>query len=159
MTRIRSRLALAAAVGALALSAGCATPDRDGSSYSARETRQPMQVQTATIQGVRTVKLDREGGGGVGTLAGSVIGGVAGSNVGGGKGSIISSVIGAVAGGVVGSQLEKAGTSTEGLEITLRTDDGKTIATVQAAGSDRFEAGQRVRLLTDNRGQVRVTPL
>ena len=95
----------------------------------------------------------------MGTLAGSVIGGVAGSNVGGGKGSIISSVIGAVAGGVVGSQLEKAGTSTEGLEITLRTDDGKTIAIVQAAGSDRFEAGQRVRLLTDNRGQVRVTPL
>jgi outer membrane lipoprotein SlyB len=79
--------------------------------------------------------------------------------VGGGKGSIIGSVVGAVAGGVAGSYLEKGVTDRNGLEITVRTDDGRTLAIVQDAGNDRFDAGQRVRLLTDGRGQVRVSPL
>jgi outer membrane lipoprotein SlyB len=105
------------------------------------------------------VRIEREGEAGVGSIAGAVVGGVAGSNVGGGKGSIIGSVIGAVAGGVAGSHLEKAAGERNGLEITVRTDDGRTLAIVQEAGSDRFDAGQRVRLLTDARGQVRVSPL
>ena len=158
--KLASRSLLAALAGAAMLAlGGCATPERSGSVYTTRDTRQPMQVQTATVQSVRTVRIEREGEPGVGTAAGAVIGGVAGSNVGGGKGSIIGSVVGAVAGGVAGSYLEKGVTDRNGLEITVRTDDGRTLAIVQDAGNDRFDAGQRVRLLTDGRGQVRVSPL
>ena len=159
MPAFSRRLAATLSAAAMLVLTGCAAPERSGSVYGSRDTRQAMQVQTATVQGVRTVRIEREGEPGVGSIAGAVVGGVAGSNVGGGKGSIIGSVIGAVAGGVAGSHLEKAAGERNGLEITVRTDDGRTLAIVQEAGSDRFDAGQRVRLLTDARGQVRVSPL
>ena len=151
--------ALALAVASVSLMAGCAAPSRSGAVYSDRDARQPMQVQTATIQSVRQVRLENATpSGGVGTMAGAVVGGVAGSNVGRGKGAIVGSVLGAVVGGMAGSRLEQAGGDRPALEITVRTDDGRTLAVVQEAGEERFDAGQRVRLLTDSRGQVRVSP-
>ena len=146
------------ASGALLLAAGCAGPSQSGSVYTDREARQPMQVQSATIQSVRGVRLERSQPTGIGTGAGAVVGGVAGSNIGRGKGAIVGSVLGAVVGGIAGSHLEQGAGDRAAQEITVRTDDGRTLAIVQAAGDDRFEAGQRVRLLTSSRGQVRVAP-
>lgn len=152
-------LVLGVALVAMGLMAGCAGPSRTGDGYTVRETRQPMQVQTGTIESVRVVRLEQARESGVGTAAGAVVGGVAGSNVGRGKGAIVGSVLGAVAGGVAGSQIERAAGDRQGWEIVLRTDDGRTLAIVQEAGSENFAPGQRVRLLTDARGQVRVSPL
>jgi outer membrane lipoprotein SlyB len=106
---------------------------------------------------VRVVRTERAQPTGVGTAAGAVVGGVAGSTVGGGRGSIVGAVVGAVIGGVAGSHIEKNTSDRPGLEITVRTDDGRTLAIVQEADGQRLEPGQRVRLLTDPRGQVRVS--
>lgn len=159
MTPARRLIALMLTAAALSLAAGCAAPSRSGSVYTDRDTRLPMQVQTATIQSVRMVRIERAQPTGVGSAAGAVVGGVAGSNVGGGKGSIVGAVVGAVIGSVAGSHLEQNTADRPGLEITVRTDDGRTLAIVQEAGDERLDPGQRVRLLTDPRGQVRVTAL
>jgi outer membrane lipoprotein SlyB len=80
-----------------------------------------------------------------------VVGGVAGSAVGGGRGSIITAVIGAVAGGLIGSASEEGLTRTQGVEITVREDDGTMRAYVQAvAENEIFRVGERVRIMTVN---------
>jgi outer membrane lipoprotein SlyB len=155
---MRSATTIAAALAALSLLAGCAGPSKSGSTYSDREARRPMQVTTGTIQAIREVRLERDYQSGVGTAAGAAVGGIAGSNVGGGKGAWVGSIAGAVLGGVAGSHAEKSLSDRPGLEITVRTDDGRTLSVVQEAGNDRFVAGQRIRMLTDGYGQVRITP-
>lgn len=155
---IRSIDWIAAVLAAAVLASGCAGPSKSGSVYTDSEARRPMQVTTATVQAIRQVTLERNRPTGAGTAAGGVIGGVAGSTIGGGRGAVVGTVAGAVVGAVAGSYAEKSLSDRAGLEITVRTDDGRTMAVVQEAGQDSFAPGQRVRLLTDSRGQVRVAP-
>ena len=155
---IRSRTLTFTALVAGALVAGCAAPSKSGHTYTTSEARRPMQVQTGVVQAIREVRLERDRPSGVGTGAGAVIGGLAGSNVGGGRGSIVGTVLGAVAGGVVGSHVEQSTSDRPALEITVRTDAGKTFAVVQESGGETFAPGQRVRILTDpSRGTTRVS--
>ncbi|MCF5657658.1 glycine zipper 2TM domain-containing protein, partial [Pseudomonas poae] len=93
----------------------------------------------------------------IGGAAGAVIGGVGGSAIGGGRGSIVTAVIGAVAGGLLGSATEEGLTRTQGVEITVREDDGSTRAYVQAVQENEiFRIGDRVRIMTVD-GTSRVT--
>lgn len=155
---VRSRILSMTALFAAALLTGCAAPSKSGHTYTASEARRPMQVQTGVIQAIREVRMERDHPTGVGTGAGAVVGGVAGSNIGGGKGSIIGSVLGAVAGGVIGSHAEQSLSDRPALEITVRTDAGRTFAVVQESGGESFAPGQRVRILTDPvRGTTRVS--
>ena len=157
MVRGKSIVPVMALCAAAAL-AGCAGPSMSGHTYTTSEARRPMRVETGVIQAIREVRLERSPQTGVGTAAGAVVGGVAGSNVGGGKGSIIGSVLGAVAGGVVGSHAEQSLSDRPALEITVRTDAGRTFAVVQEAGGESFAPGQRVRIVTDpSRGTTRVS--
>lgn len=147
-----------ASIAACALLAGCATPTQSGSTYSTSEARRPMSVQMATVQAIRDVRIETTRQPGVGTGAGAIVGGIAGSNIGQGKGAAIGTVLGALAGGVAGSYGEKGFGTKAGLEITVRTDDGQTFAIVQEAGGDQFAVGQRVRVLRDPaNGQTRVS--
>jgi outer membrane lipoprotein SlyB len=85
----------------------------------------------------------------IGGAAGAVVGGVGGSAIGGGKGSIVAAVIGAVAGGLVGSAAEEGLTRTQGVEITVREDDGSMRAYVQEVQPNEvFRVGERVRIST-----------
>ena len=78
-----------------------------------------------------------------------VVAAVAGSAVGGGRGSIVAAVIGAVAGGLAGSAAEEGITRTQGVEITVREDDGSMRAYVQAVQENEiFRVGERVRIMT-----------
>ena len=87
-----------------------------------------------------------------------MVGGIAGSGVGGGRGSAVAAVIGAVAGGMLGAAAEEGVTRTQGVEITVREDDGSMRAYVQAVEPNQtFRVGQRVRILTVN-GTSRVAP-
>jgi outer membrane lipoprotein SlyB len=106
---------------------------------------------------VRIVQIDK-GQTGVGTAAGAVVGGVAGSSVGNNKGAAVGAVLGAVAGGIAGQAIENQTSKQEGLEITVRLDNGELRAIVQAADGQQFQPGERVRLLT-GAGGTRVTPL
>jgi outer membrane lipoprotein SlyB len=103
-----------------------------------------------TIQALRPVKIEGTktpiGGG-----AGAIVGGVAGSSVGGGKGSVVAAVIGAVAGGLAGSAAEEGLTRTQGVEITVREDDGSMRAYVQQVSENEiFRVGERVRIMSVN---------
>ncbi len=136
-----------------ALLAGCAG-SQSGSVYSRDEARREQTVRLATVESVRTVRIEGTRSG-VGTAAGGVVGGIAGSEVGRGKGAAVGAVLGAVAGGVAGSAIEEGATRRDGLEITVRLDTGGLRAIVQEA-DEQFKPGDRVRLIT-NRGVTRVS--
>ena len=61
-------------------------------------------------------------------------------------------VIGAVAGGMTGAAIEEGITRTQGVEITVKMNNGKSVAIVQTlAPNTRFAVGDRVRVI--NSGQ------
>ena len=79
------------------------------------------------------------------------MGGIGGSAIGGGRGSYVTAIIGAVAGGLAGAAAEEGMTRTQGVEITVREDDGTSRAYVQEVDQGAvFRVGERVRILTVN---------
>ncbi len=143
----------AIAIAAVAVLGGCAS-SMSGGAYPRGQARQAMEVKMGVVESVRQVQLEGTDSG-AGVVAGAIVGGVAGSNVGGGKGSIIGSVLGAVAGGVAGSAIEEGVTKKNGLEITVKLDNGRLLAVTQEA-DEAFHPGERVRVLTGG-GTTRVS--
>ena len=143
----------AALLLATAALSGCAS-GLSGSTYSRDQARQVQDVRMATVESVRGVLIEGTKTP-VGTAAGAVVGGIAGSNVGGGKGSSVGAVLGSVAGGVVGSAIEEGATRQPATEITVKFDDGRMIAVTQA-GDEKFQPGDRVRVLTGS-GVTRIS--
>lgn len=140
-----------------ALVLGGCTSSLTGDSYSRDEARTVQNVRLGTIESLRPVKIEGTKTP-IGAGAGAVVGGVAGSGVGGGRGSAVAAVVGAVAGGLLGAMTEEGITRTQGVEITVREDDGSMRAYVQAVEPNQvFRVGQRVRILTVN-GTSRVSP-
>lgn len=143
----------AAAAASMALLGGCAS-SMSGGAYSRPQARQAQEVRMGVVESVRPVKIEGTKSP-VGAGAGAIVGGVAGSNIGSGKGSTVGAVLGAVAGGLAGAAIEEGVTHKEGLEITVRLDNGRMIAVTQEA-DEQFRAGERVRILSGG-GVTRVT--
>jgi len=101
-----------------------------GSTYSRSEARQVQEVEFGTVLSTNPVVIEGKQSG-AGQLPGAIIGGVAGSSVGEGKGQQIFTILGAVGGAVVGSMIEEQATRTQGLELTIKMDSGKTLSIVQ----------------------------
>ncbi|AMB78512.1 hypothetical protein AV641_05230 [Pseudomonas fragi] len=134
---------------------GC-TSSLTGDTYSRDEARRVQTVRMGTIVALRPVQIEGTKTP-IGAATGAVIGGVGGSAIGGGRGSIVTAVIGAVAGGLLGSAAESGLTKTQGVEITVREDDGSTRAYVQQVEPNQvFRTGERVRIMTVD-GTSRVT--
>ncbi|MHC6224385.1 outer membrane lipoprotein [Pseudomonas sp. X10] len=153
---MRKSVLLVASFTTMSLLLGGCASNLTGDSYSRDEARRVQTVRMGTIEALRPVKIEGTktpiGGG-----AGAIVGGVAGSAVGGGRGSIVAAVIGAVAGGLAGSAAEEGLTRTQGVEITVREDDGSTRAYVQQVQDNEiFRVGERVRIMTVD-GTSRVT--
>lgn len=144
---------MAAAAVSVAVLGGCAS-SLSGGAYSRDQARQVQEVKMAVVESVRHVKIEGTKTP-VGTGAGAVIGGIAGSNVGGGKGSTVAAILGAVAGGMAGSAIEEGVTGKDGLEITVKLESGRLIAITQEA-DEQFRVGDRVRVLTGG-GVTRVS--
>ena len=136
------------------LLAACAS-SKSGDVYSRDQARREMTVRNGVVESVRVVTLEGTKSQ-VGTTAGAVVGGVAGSSVGQGKGSVIAAVIGAVAGGVAGSAIEEGATRKQALEITVNLDGGRSLVVVQEAAPGEFQPGDRVRVVSGS-GETRVT--
>jgi outer membrane lipoprotein SlyB len=142
-------------LGSLLVLGGCAQ-NLTGETYSRDQARTPQTVRMGTVESVRFVQIEGTRTI-IGPAAGAAVGGIAGSTVGGGRGSMVAGVLGAVAGGVAGAAAEEGFTRSQGIEITVREDDGQTRSYVQAASENvSFSPGDRVRILTVN-GQSRVT--
>lgn len=150
---IRMVKLIAVAAASVAVLGGCAS-SMSGGAYSRGQTRQVQEVQMGVVESVRQVKIEGTKSP-VGTGAGAVIGGIAGSNIGAGKGSTVGTILGAVAGGVAGSAIEEGVMSKDGLEITVKLDNGRMIAITQEA-DEQFRVGERVRVLSGG-GVTRVT--
>lgn len=134
---------------------GCASSTA-GNVYSRNEARQAQVVKYGTIEEVRPVKIEGTRSY-IGAATGAVLGGLAGSTVGGGAGQKAATVGGAVAGGLAGSAAEGALTKADGLELTVRLENGTSMAIVQEISEEQFRTGQRVRVVQHN-GTYRVSP-
>jgi outer membrane lipoprotein SlyB len=133
---------------------GCAS-NLSGDTYSRAEARTAQQVEYGEIVSLRPVQIEGTKSP-VGAGAGAVVGGIGGSAMGGGKGSAIMAVIGAVAGGMAGAAVEEGVTRSQGVEITVKLDSGRTVAIVQGLSPhEKFAVGDQVRVLT-SRGTSRV---
>lgn len=129
------------------LASGCLTSSLSGNTYSRGEARTAQSVQFGTIDSIRTVNIEGTKSG-TGKVAGGLLGGIAGSSVGHGRSSYAGAVAGAVVGGIAGNAAEEAITKSQGLEITVKLDNGKFIAVVQQAdANESFSPGDRVRIV------------
>lgn len=139
---------------AIATVAGCATSGLGGGDYSRGQTRGEQSVRLGVVEQVRKVKIDGTRTG-TGAAAGAVLGGVGGSAAGGGRGQVVTTIAGAIVGGIVGQAAENAGTSKDGVEVTIKLESGKLIAITQEA-DEQFNVGDRVRVLSGG-GVTRVS--
>lgn len=153
---MRKSALLVASFTAMALTLGGCASNLTGDSYSRDEARTVQTVRMGTVESLRPVKIEGTKTP-IGAGAGAVVGGVGGSAIGGGRGSVVAAVIGAVAGGLLGSATEEGLMRTQGVEITVREDDGSMRAYVQQVQENEiFRVGERVRIMSVN-GTSRVT--
>lgn len=152
---IQGKALLAAGLAALTL-AGCAST-QSGDVYSRHETRREMYIRTGVVESMRPVRLQGARSG-VGSSAGAVIGGIAGSGLArDGAGMVIGAVIGAVAGGILGNAVEENTTQSTAMEYIIRLSSGQVVAVVQEGGLDgSIRPGDRVRLMSGSGGGTRV---
>lgn len=142
-------LLLSAALSSSLLLTGCAS-NLDGSTYSRADARAVQTVRMGTVESLRPVQIEGTRTP-IGAIAGAAVGGIAGSGIGGGRGSTIASVLGGVAGGMAGAAAEEGLTRSQGVEITVREDDGSLRSYVQAVDpAQQFRLGDRVRITTLN---------
>lgn len=140
---------------AAAVLSGCAS-SKAGDVYSRDQARTEQSVRMGTIEAVREVAIEGTKSG-IGAVAGGVTGGIAASSIGHGTGSAVAAAVGAIAGGLAGAAAEEGFTKNKGLEITVRLDNGQTIAVVQGVDSNTtFQPGDRVRVLS-GQGVTRVS--
>jgi outer membrane lipoprotein SlyB len=144
--RARTTLIACGAIGLALLASGCATNSNSASVYSANQTQREYTVRMAVVESVREVTIERQQTG-LGTGAGAIVGGVAGSSIGGRRENIAGAVLGAVAGGVIGQAVEGAGNRRKGVEILLRYPNGDLRAIVQEDDGQGLKAGDTVRVM------------
>ncbi|CAJ4625326.1 outer membrane lipoprotein [Burkholderia pseudomallei] len=153
----RKTLTLATMLTATVTLAGCFTPPGSADVYSVGQAQREQTVRMGTVESVRAVRIQGDGGGSaLGTLGGGALGAVAGSAIGGGRGSVLTAIAGGIAGAVAGNAVGQGLSSANGVEITVRLDNGDLRSITQAATPEVFRAGERVRLLSSG-GVTRVT--
>lgn len=140
------------AVAATVLVAGCANLGPNpygGTTYSGAATRTEQQVSYGTIVSLAAAKISSsEGENTLATGVGAVAGGIAGSAAGQGRGQALSTLAGAVLGGIAGNAVGKSAGSSQGVTITVKLDNGNTVAITQAVDPNvLFKVGERVQIL------------
>jgi outer membrane lipoprotein SlyB len=156
--RTTSRLIVATLIaGSLAMS-GCAVNSSSPDVFTASQAQREQTVRMATVDSVRAVRISTNNGqpSGVGALGGAALGALAGSSIGGGRGSVATGIVGGIGGAVAGNAVENRVAMRDGIEITVRLDNGDMRAITQTATGEIFRAGDRVRLLSSG-GVTRVT--
>ncbi len=131
-----------AALAAAALT-GCANRSMSSQTFPRSSAQSVWNVEYGEIVDVRAVEIEGEFPL-LGVLIGSAIGHAAGTEI---SDSSNAGVVGGVVGAVAGGSIEHAASSTNGLQITVDLDSGRTVAIVQDDG-EQFQDGERVRVLT-----------
>jgi outer membrane lipoprotein SlyB len=150
MKKVRNLFLVALA----ALLTACASSNPD--LVKRGEAQRLAVVEDAVVLSVRTVTVDGSQSG-IGAAVGGVvgaIGGFSGSSV--QRESQVLGVLAGVAGAAAGNAIERVATREEALELLLQLKGGERRAVVQAKGTEKFEPGDAVILVTTG-GKVRVT--
>ena len=135
------------------LMAGCA--NNSAAVYTSGQAQKAQTVQLGTVMAVKDVKIEGKNNQLI-TIAGTALGGLAGSQVSHGTESAIAAVAGAVIAGL-GTQAIQQGMANAGYEITVELDNKTVISIVQKADV-QMTPGMRVRVLSGD-GVDRVLPL
>lgn len=153
-----AHVALATTLIGMLTMTGCAYNSSSADVYSASQAQREQTVRMGTVESVRAVTISSNDGrpSGIGALGGGALGAVGGSAIGGGRGSILTAIAGGLAGAVAGNAVENSVAKQNGVEITVRLDNGDLRAITQSATGEIFRAGERVRLLSSS-GVTRVT--
>lgn len=139
----------------LLLAQGCAK-SLEGDVYSRDEAQRTMNVQWATVVGAKPIVIEGDRSQ-TGQMAGGVIGGAAGYGVTDSSTRALTTAVGAVAGAIVGQMAEEKMTRAQGMELTLKLDNGESIIIVQEVKEvTDFVAGDRVKLVSGS-GKLHVT--
>ena len=156
--RKRTALVLIFLLIALPAASGCSS-NKGGYDYRAGEVQQAYSVSYATATDVRIVTIhgDKSAHQTTGGLIGSVAGGFLGSTIGRGAGRTLASVGGALLGAAAGAGAGAVTSQEDGLQISLRYDDGHEEIVVQGA-EPPIQPGQRVRIISGADGSRRVEP-
>lgn len=137
------------------LVAGCAS--QTGSTVSSSQARTAQTVSFGTITHLAPAFIENNASG-LGTAGGAVVGGVAGSTMGRGQGRVLTTLGGAVIGGLAGTGIERSVNSRDGIDITVRLENGQSISVVQELGAEErgMAVGDRVRVMHGADGSARV---
>lgn len=134
---------------------GCAISSSSGSSFPRYETRTAYDVKYGEVVATRPIEIEGDASY-IGIWGGSAVGRAIGRSLNNGNTGRVAGAVGGVAGAVAGEAIEKKMTTEDGLEITVRLDNGHTIATAQELDV-LFVPGDRVRVLFGSRGSARIT--
>lgn len=151
----RAALLAGALVVAVSVS-GCSTPSASAGVYTYGQAQSEQIVRYGTVIGLRPIVIEQDRSSGAGMIAGGALGGVAGSAIGGGTGRDLAIVGGAILGALAGEKIEEQAGKTQGIEITVRLDNGETRVIAQA-DDQRLAVGSRVQVIS-GAGPVRVVP-
>lgn len=136
---------------------GCSTPSASSKVYTYSQAQTEQIVRNGTVTNVRSIVIQQDRTSGAGMVAGGALGGVAGSAVGGGVGRDLAIVGGAILGALVGNKAEESVGKSDGLEITVRLDNGETRVIAQEADQP-LSIGERVQVISGT-GVTRVAPM
>jgi outer membrane lipoprotein SlyB len=157
-TTLSARLVIGAfALSAVALISGCAKPSASANVYNYNQTQRDQIVRNGTVINVRPITIQSEQSSGGGAIAGGAVGGVAGSAIGGGTGRTLAIIGGAILGALAGNAIEDKMDKKDGLEISVRLDNGETRVIAQEADLP-IMMNQRVQVIS-GAGPTRVVPL
>jgi outer membrane lipoprotein SlyB len=125
--------------------------------YSASEANSVRTAQTGTVDSVRAVLI--QGDGGVRTSIGQNVGGSLGRAVatGGNPVTAVAGAAGSALGQIAGAAVEKNVAAVEGQEIVVVLDDGQVVTIVQR-NNPAFVGGERVQIVAGG-GKATVMPL
>ena len=134
----------------------CANSSLQPDTYDRSSVQKISNVLYGEVVSLRNVVI--EGSTTSGSIVGGLVGAATGSNVSDSKPeSEIGAVLGGAIGATIGGNLSKNLQSSDGIQLTLNMDDGRTISVVQEVGSYKFSIGDLVEVIT-TKGKTRVSP-
>jgi outer membrane lipoprotein SlyB len=150
-------VALAVCLTGLMNLSGCAKPSASANVYTYGQAQREQLVRLGTVIAIRSIVIQQDQTSGAGAVAGAAVGGVAGSAVGQGNGNTLAIVGGAILGALAGNVIEDQVGKRDGLEITVRLDNGELRVIAQEADVP-LSVNQRVQIIS-GAGPTRVTSL
>lgn len=124
--------------------------------YAADSVGQASQSYPGYVVNARKVTVGNKDGVNSGAAIGALAGGIGGAQIGGGhKANAVGGVVGALAGGVLGNFINDELNTQEGIEYTVRLDNGQIMTTVQGP-EPALRVGERVLFVYSPNGRSRV---